>query len=134
MKNAIIFGVVIGILSGIWIWAMYVLGHSTFSTDSPYEATSILIPIIGLFFGVKRYRDVDKAGHITFFEGLQEGFKILFFGGFVAVVIAILFVTYVAKSSITDFSGKIFGALLVGVISALAVALLLMKGSKRIDH
>ena len=134
MKNAIIFGVLIGILSGIWIWAMYVLGHSTFSTDSPYEATSILIPIIGLFFGVKRYRDVDKAGHITFFEGLQEGFKILFFGGFVAVVIAILFVTYVAKSSITDFSGKIFGALLVGVISALAVALLLMKGSKRIDH
>lgn len=134
MKNAIIFGVVIGILSGIWIWVMYVLGHSTFSTDSPYEATSILIPIIGLFFGVKRYREVDKAGHITFFEGLQEGFKILFFGGFVAVVIAILFVTYVAKSSITDFSGKIFGALLVGVISALAVALLLMKGSKRIDH
>lgn len=134
MKNAVIFGFIIGILSGIWIWAMYLLGHSTLNTDSPYEITSVLIPIIGLFFGVKRYRDVDKGGRITFFEGLQEGFKILFFGGFVAVVIAILFVTYVAKSSITDFSGKIFGALLVGVITALAVSLLLMKDSKRVDN
>lgn len=133
MKNAVIFGIVIGVLSGIWIWAMYLLGHSTLSTDTLYESTSILIPIIGLFFGVKRYRDVDKGGHITFFEGLQEGFKILIAGGIVAVAFAILFVNYVAKSSITDFSGKIFGALLVGVITALAVSLLLMKDSKRVD-
>lgn len=134
MKNAVIFGFIVGILSGIWIWVMYLLGFSSLSTDSPYELTSVLIPIIGLFFGVKRYRDVDKGGRINFFEGLQEGFKILFFGGFVAVVIAILFVTYVAKGSITDFSGKIFGALLVGVITALAVSLLLMKDSKRVDN
>lgn len=134
MKNAVIFGFIIGILSGIWIWVMYLLGLSSLSTDSPYELTSVLIPIIGLFFGVKRYRDVDKSGRITFFEGLQEGFKILFFGGFVAIVIAILFVTYVDKGSITDFSGKIFGALLVGVITALAVSLLLMKDSKRVDN
>ncbi len=133
MKNAVIFGSIVGILSGFWIWAMYRLGFSTLSTDSPYELTSILIPVIGLFFGVKRYRDVDKDGRMTFFEGLQEGFKILFVGGFVAIVIAILFVTFVAKGSITDFSGKIFGALLIGVITALAVSLLLMKDSKRVD-
>ncbi len=133
MKNAVIFGIVIGILSGIWIWTMYLLGHHSLDTNSPVEYTSILIPIIGLFFGVKRYRDVDNRGSITFFEGLQEGFKILIAGGAVAIFIAIIFVTYIAKSSITDFSGKIFGALLVGVISALAVALLLMKDSKRVD-
>lgn len=133
MRNAVIFGFVIGILSGVWIWAMYLLGHRSLSTDSPYELTSVLIPIIGLFFGVKRYRDVDKNGHLTFFEGLQEGFKILIAGGIVAVFFAIIFITYVAKSSITDFSGKIFGALLVGVITALAVSLLLMNDSKRVD-
>lgn len=133
MRNAVIFGFVIGILSGVWIWVMYLLGHRSLSTDSPYELTSVLIPIIGLFFGVKRYRDVDKNGHLTFFEGLQEGFKILIAGGIVAVFFAIIFITYVAKSSITDFSGKIFGALLVGVITALAVSLLLMNDSKRVD-
>lgn len=133
MKNAILFGLIIGVLSGAWIWIMYLLGYTVFTGGSVVEYSSALIPIIGLYFGVKRYRNVDNNGNITFFEGLQEGFKILFAGGVVAVAFAILFVTYVAKGSISDFSGKIFGALLVGVISALAVALLLMTDSKRVD-
>jgi len=133
MKNAIIFGVIIGILSGIWIWAMYIMGYTTLTSTSPVEYTSVLIPIIGLYFGVKRYRDAELGGNITFFEGLQESFKILIAGGIVAVAFAILYINYIAKSSISDFSGKIFGALLVGVITALAVSLLLMTDSKRVD-
>ncbi len=133
MKNAIIFGVIIGILSGIWIWAMYIMGYTTLTSTSPVEYTSVLIPIIGLYFGVKRYRDTELGGNINFFEGLQESFKILIAGGIVAVAFAILYINYVAKSSISDFSGKIFGALLVGVITALAVSLLLMTDSKRVD-
>lgn len=133
MKNAIIFGVIIGILSGIWIWAMHIMGYTTLTSTSPVEYTSVLIPIIGLYFGVKRYRDTDLGGNITFFEGLQESFKILIAGGIVAVAFAILYINYIAKSSISDFSGKIFGALLVGVITALAVSLLLMTDSKRVD-
>ncbi len=130
MKNAVIFGVVIGVLSGIWIWVMYLMGNTTLNATSPIEFTSVLIPVIGLYFGVKRYRDKEKDGNINFFEGLQEGFKILIAGGVVAIAFAILFITYISKSSISDFSGKIFGALLVGIISALAVSLLLMKGPK----
>lgn len=133
MKNAIIFGVIIGILSGIWIWVMHIMGYTTLTSTSPVEYTSVLIPIIGLYFGVKRYRDTDLGGNITFFEGLQESFKILIAGGIVAVAFAILYINYIAKSSISDFSGKIFGALLVGVITALAVSLLLMTDSKRVD-
>lgn len=133
MRNAIIFGVIIGVLSGAWIMTMYLLGYTTLNTNSPLEYTSALIPIIGLYFGVKRHRNTDQNGNITFFEGLQEGFKILFAGGVVAITIAILYISYVSKGSIIDFSGKIFGALLVGVISALAVSLLLMTDSKRVD-
>lgn len=133
MKNAIIFGVIIGVLSGLWILMMYLLGYTTLTATSPIEYTSVLIPIIGLYFGVKRYRDTEQNGNITFFEGLQEGFKILFAGGIVAVAFAILYINYVSKGSISDFSGKIFAAFLVGVISALAVSLLLMTDSKRVD-
>jgi hypothetical protein len=133
MKNAVIFGVVIGILSGIWILVMYLLGYTTFQATSPVEYTSVLIPFIGLYFGVKRYRDVEKTGNVTFFEALQESFKILIAGGIVAVAFAILYINYVAKNSIGDFSGKIFAALLIGVIAALAVSLLLMTDSKRVD-
>lgn len=133
MKNAVIFGVVIGVLSGIWILLMYMLHYDAFQATSPVEYSSVLIPFIGLYFGVKRYRNVENAGNITFFEALQESFKILIAGGIVAVVFAILYINYVAKGSISDFSGKIFAALLVGIIAALAVSLLLMTDSKRVD-
>ena len=133
MKNAVIFGLVIGVLSGIWIWVMYLLGYTTFQATSPVEYTSVLIPFIGLYFGVRRYRNVENAGNITFFEALQESFKILIAGGIVAIAIAILYINYVAKGSIGDFSGKIFAALLVGVIAALSVSLLLMTDSRRVD-
>lgn len=133
MKNAVIFGIVIGVLSGLWIMVMYLLGYTTFKAASPVEYTSVLIPFIGLYFGVKRFRNVENAGNITFFEALQESFKILIAGGIVAVAIGIIYINYVAKSSINDFSGKIFAALLVGVVSALAVSLLLMTDSKRVD-
>ena len=133
MKNAVIFGIVIGVLSGAWILMMYLLGYTTFQATSPIEYTSVLIPFIGLYFGVKRYRNVEQGGNITFFEGLQESFKILIAGGIVAVALGILYFNYVAKSSISDFSGKIFAALLVGVIAALSVSLLLMTDSKRVD-
>ncbi|RYE25578.1 MAG: DUF4199 family protein [Sphingobacteriaceae bacterium] len=133
MKNAIIFGVVIGALSGLWILVMYLLGFTTFQAASPVEYTSVLIPFIGLYFGVRRFRNVENAGNITFFEGLQESFKILIAGGIVAITIGIIYINYVAKGSINDFSGKIFAAFLVGIIAALAVSLLLMTDSKRVD-
>jgi fatty-acid desaturase len=65
MKNAVIFGLIIGILSGIWIFVMYKLNYTTFQATSPIEYASALIPVLGLYFGVKRYRDVDKAGNIS---------------------------------------------------------------------
>ena len=133
MKNATIFGLIIGVLSGVWIWVMYLLGYSTIMATPGKDGTalsytSVLIPVLGLYFGVKRYRDVEKGGHVTFFEAMGESFKILLTGGIVAIAFGILFISYVAKGSISDFSGGIFGALLVGVTSALAVSLLLMKG------
>jgi hypothetical protein len=133
MKNAVIFGLIIGILSGVWILVMHLLGYTVFNGSSIIEYTSALIPVLGLYFGVKRYRDVENTGNITFFEALQESFKILIAGGIVAVAFSILYIIYVEKGSISDFSGKIFAALLVGVIAALAVSLLLMTDSNRVD-
>jgi len=133
MKNLVIFGVVIGVLSGLWIVTMHLLGYSTIMASPTKHSsallfTSVLIPVLGLYFGVKRYRDVEKVGKMTFFEAMGESFKILIIGGMVSIAFAILYIAYVAKGSSSNFSGGLFGALLVGIICALAVSLFLMKG------
>ena len=134
MKNAVIYGAIIGVLSGIWIFAMHKLGISTKpSTEfQPIEMTSVIIPIIGLYLGVRSYRENEKGGRITFLEALIEAWKILLVGGVISIFFAILFINYVTAGSITAFSGQIFGALLVGLLSSLAISLLIMSRSKNL--
>lgn len=136
MKNAFIPGLIIGILSGIWLFAMRKMGL-TFTNDgvNPTEFVSVLIPVIGLFLGVKSYRDGELKGNMNFLEGLVHSFKILIVGGIIAVFLGIVYINYIEAKDTNwaDFSGRIFAALLIGVLSSLAVSLLLMNKSNKVD-
>lgn len=138
MKNSVIFGLIIGVLSIIWLFVMRTTGYNlTDSKAAPIEYVSILIPAIGLFFGVKNFRDGELNGNMGFLEGLIQAFKILLVGGAVSVFAAIIFINWgnagSNDTSFTSFSGRIFGALLVGLIQAFAVTLLLTTKSNKVD-
>jgi len=135
MKNAFQSGLIIGILSGLWLFIMRWAGYTTFNDQvSPIEYVSILIPIIGLYFGVRSYRDKELKGNMGFLEALVQSFKILIVGGVIAIFVGIVYINYVAaESNFRDFSGRIFGALLIGLLSSLAVSLLLMTKPEKVD-
>ena len=135
MKNALIFGLIIGILSGLWLLTLHSFGfHVEDNQASNYEYFSILIPIIGLFFGIRSYRANELGGQMGFFEALIQSFKILLVGGIVAIFAAIVYINYVdAGNNMRDFSSRMFGALLIGIISAFAVSLLLANRSNKIE-
>ena len=72
---------------------------------------------------------------MDFLEGLVQGFKILIVGGIFVVFIGIVYINWIAKAeeaSWSDFSGRIFAALLIGVLSALTVTLLLIRKSAKV--
>jgi len=133
--NAIITGIVIGVLSGLWLFIMH-LAHYDLVADkvSPFEYVSIIIPIAGLYFGIRSYRDTDCGGKMGFLEALIQCFKILVLAGIVAIFGAILYISYIqAGRNISDFSGRMFAALLIGLLSSLAVSLLLTTKSNKVD-
>lgn len=132
MKNALWSGIIIGVLSGAWLFLMHLTGNDTHADKvSPYEYFSVLIPLIGLFFGLKSYRDNDLGGRLTFIEGIVQCLKTLFIGGAIAVFLGIVYINYIAAgSNLLDFSGRMFGAFLLGVLFSFLVTLGLMtKGS-----
>ena len=137
MKNSVIFGLLIGVLSVIWLFVMRSTGYNlTDSKSSPIEYISVLIPLIGLYFGVRNFRNGELQGKMGFFEALIQSFKILLVGGVVTIFAAILYINYMVDgndTSFQSFSGRIFGALLVGVIMAFGVSLLLTTKSNRVD-
>jgi len=136
MKNAFITGIVIGVLSGLWLFIMHLAGYDlTGDQVSPFEYVSCIIPIVVLFIGVKLYRDKDLGGNMGFLEALIQCFKILVLGGVIAGFLGILYISYIdsGQNNLRDFSGRLFGALLVGVLSALGVSLLLHTKSNKVD-
>ena len=137
MKNAFVPGLIIGILSGVWLFIMRKMGL-TFNNDNvnPAEFVSVLIPIIGLYLGVKHYRDDELKGKMNFLEALVHSFKILIVGGIFVVFIGIVYINWISsteKANWNDFSGRIFAALLIGVLSALTVSLLLLRKQSKVD-
>jgi hypothetical protein len=138
MKNSVIFGLIIGVLSLIWLFVMRQTGYNlTDSKANPIEYVSVIIPLIGLYFGVRQFRDGELKGNMGFLEALIQSFKILLVGGIFAVFAGIIFINWGGGDSndttFQSFSGRIFGALLVGVIEAFAVSLLLTTKSNRVD-
>ncbi|HVW15635.1 MAG TPA: DUF4199 domain-containing protein [Mucilaginibacter sp.] len=136
MKNALLPGLIIGILSGVWLFIMRKMGL-TFTNDTvhPVEFVSVLIPVIGLYYGVKYYRDKELKGDMNFLEALLQSFKILIVAGVLVVFLGIVYLNYIdtAGTNWSDFSGRIFAALLIGVLAALSSSLLLMTHGKKVD-
>ena len=137
MKNAIIWGVVIGVLSGIWMFVMHSSGITpTNDRVATLEYFSFLIPALGLLLGIYSYRKNECKGQMGFLEALIQSFKILIVGGILTVFATILYLSYAQVSMsdiLKDSSGRIFGALLVGVILAFGVSLLFHNKSNKID-
>jgi ABC-type dipeptide/oligopeptide/nickel transport system permease component len=136
MKNAFVPGLIIGILSGVWLFIMRKMGLNFTGTEvNGIEFISVLIPVIGLYIGVKSYRDGELKGKMNFFEGLVHSFKILIAGGIIVVFLGIVYINYIEanKTNWGDFSARIFAALLIGVLSALMVTLLLMSKTNKVE-
>jgi hypothetical protein len=134
MKNAITFGLVIGILSGLWIFLIPKFGLTPQTGFmSPVEYCAGLIPLLGLYFGIRSFRNNECKGKMGFLEGLIQGFKILLIGGAVSVAAAIVYVDEIDGQDITDFSGRMFGALLIGLLLALGTAALFTSRHNKVD-
>lgn len=133
MKNAVISGIIIGLVSALWIAAMQLLGYNpqnlAASNQSWLEYTSILIPFFGLYFGIRGYKK-ERGGKLTFFEGIFEGFKIIAIGGLLAAASSFIYISIFAQDQTVDYMERIFGAIVIGLLFTLVNALLLMNSPK----
>jgi hypothetical protein len=89
--------------------------------------------LLGVFY---RYLKNDCKGQMGFLEALIQSFKILIAGGIVTVFATILYFSYahVSMNNVMEASsGRIFGALLVGVLLAFAVSLLFHNKANKVD-
>ena len=136
MKNAIISGSIIGILTALWLFLINWLGYNT-SNDhiAPIAYASFVIPLAGIYVGVWIYKIKEKENKISFFEALFQSFKIFLISGLIAGFLGIAYNSYVSKQiNLFYLSGRLFGALLVGILICLGVSLTLMNKSSKLER
>jgi hypothetical protein len=69
-----------------------------------------------------------------FLQGLIQSFKILIIGGVITVSASIIYIEeFTRGNNLMDFSGRIFGALLVGILFALGVSVLFTNTHNKVD-
>jgi hypothetical protein len=135
MKNAFVTGFVIGIFSGTWLFVMHNFGYSNSGNHvAPIEYLSVLIPLGGVYIGVKSYKENEKDNSLSFFEALFQSFRILLIGGIFACLGGLVYLNYVDQgNNFLDFSGRLFGGLLIGILICIGVSLTLMNRSGKLN-
>lgn len=133
MKNAIKYGLLIGVLTGIWIVLMHLMGVYTEHRDSFLnihwmELLSVFIPFLGLYLGIKSYRNNVNGGKLEFAEGLIQGFKILIVGFVLYMAVSSLYLQISGSKELTlDYYERTAAAGVVGILFNIVVSLLLMN-------
>lgn len=132
MNNAIKYGALIGILSGIWIILMHLMGLYDLDKSGPgnihwMEYLSVFIPFGGLYLGIRRYRKTHFKSKMTLFQAMVQGFKILITGAliYMATLSIYLRLTHSATLEI-DYMQRLVAVGVVGILLVLVVSLLLM--------
>lgn len=138
MKNALKYGLIIGLASGVYILILHLTGaydvHFPVSDSIAwYEGLSTIIPLLGVYFGVKSFRDNYNGGRMEFFEGMFEAIKIILVGGLIAAFFAVIYVAQITNTDKNmDIWGRIGAAGLVGIIFVLAIPLILMNKQRNL--
>jgi len=133
MKNALKYGLLIGFLTGIWILLMHFMGiygqHRGGILNIHWmEYLSVIIPFIGLYLGIKNYRNNVNGGKLEFVEGLMEGFKILLVGFVLYMAVSALYMQFSGSTMLTlDYYQRTGAAGIVGILFNIVVSLLLMN-------
>lgn len=133
MRNALKYGLIIGLLTGIWIVLMHFMGVYHEAKGGPFnihwmEYLSAIIPFTGLYLGIKNYRNNINGGKLEFVEGLIEGFKILLVGFVLYMAASSFYMQYSGSTILTmDYYQRIGGAGLVGILFNIVISLMLMN-------
>lgn len=133
MKNALKYGLLMGIVSGAWIILMHLLGVYNQDKNGPFninwlEYLSLLIPFAALYLGIKNYRNNINGGKLELFEGLIEGFKILLIGFVLYMAVSSFYMQYSGSATLNiDFYQRVGATGLVGILFNVVISLLLMN-------
>ncbi|OAQ38466.1 hypothetical protein A5893_13655 [Pedobacter psychrophilus] len=136
MRNALISGLIIGLTTILWVFSAQKIGFYPESLLQNSEEwiiyTSLLIPFLGLHFGIKNYK-TKRKNKICFTEAIFEGFKILAIGSLLSAIFSFMYLSISIYNHPIDYMEVAVIALGIGLLFTFLNALILMDPQKKLS-
>jgi hypothetical protein len=95
MKRLAFYGVLTGLAISVWMYVEYIFGFHASQIGRFTGFVALLVTILGLFLGIRAYRNREKAGNINFWEVVFAGLQISLFAGLVTALFAFCYLKFI---------------------------------------
>lgn len=94
MKTLSICGLITGLVISGWMYLEFLAGFHGTATGRYTGFAALLFTILGIYFGIRAYRNRERAGKINFWQGVLAGVVISVFAGLVTALFTFAYLQY----------------------------------------
>lgn len=95
MKTLAIFGIITGLIISGWMYLEFLAGFHGSAVGRYTGFAALIFTILGIYFGIRAYRNQEKAGLLSFWQGVLAGVVISVFAGVITAVFTYAYFRYI---------------------------------------
>jgi len=95
MKTLAIYGLVTGLVISGWMYLEFLAGFHGSETGRYTGFAALLLTILGIYVGIRAYRNNVKAGKMNFWQGVLAGVIISIFAGLITAAFTFAYLRYI---------------------------------------
>jgi len=95
MKHLFLYGLITGLVIAAWMYLEYLMGFHASEIGRYSKFAVFLFTILGIYLGMRAYRNYTKAGQITYWQGVFSGVLISVFAGIVTAIFTYLYLSFI---------------------------------------
>jgi uncharacterized membrane protein (DUF485 family) len=95
MKTLAISGIITGLVISGWMYLEFLAGFHGSEVGGYTGFAALLFTILGIYFGIRSYRNRVMAGKINFWQGVLAGVVISVFAGLITAVFTFVYFRYI---------------------------------------
>ena len=95
MKQLSIYGIVTGILIAGYMYLAYLTDAYHYQLGQFTGLVSLVLTVLGIFFGMRAYRQYSRQGIMSYWQGVLAGVLISVFAGLITAAFTFVYLQYI---------------------------------------
>ena len=95
MKRLAVYGIVTGLVIAGWMYLEYLAGFHGSKIGKYLGFAALIFTILGIYFGMRAYRQHTRAGEMTYWQGVMAGVFLSLFAGVITALFNYVYFAYI---------------------------------------